>query len=769
MGKSFGKKPGAVPPDGKVSHLGNSPQPSGLAPASPASAIILAVVLGLCLYLGWFLLQPVIPSQPAAGSRLSLLSTWLIPEVLIQNWTGQARSAAQGATLMDRWPILLLATTYLFAAWGLGSYLVKPLTNSVLLSTCERWIFGHALGLQALSLLTLAAGLVFHNFAITLAVRLLIACGIGLTIVSILRTRLQPTALSTNELSPPGTSPTPLWQFLAILAMAVPLFLAAMLPPSDFDVREYHLQVPKEWFQAGHISYLPHNIYGNMPLGAEMPCFATSHLAAGPLAWWWGSLAGKAIMAYHTLLTAFALYAFSQRAGYGRWSLLAAGIYLLNPWVFHVSSQGLNEGVYATYLFLAGYAFLLARGSAITPLFYSGLFAGAAASCKYPAVVFVVLPLLAATIFFDRLMGTSPAATIPVNHRRWRASLLFMTGTTVSAGLWYLKNWLLIGNPVFPLLGSLFPTAGRTPDQVAQWSHAHAPPGFSWSDFTNSLPAMLLHTELASPIVPALAALGLLAIAIYSSTNISPSDSKDSVPNNDWSRTSQRALLLWLCVVVILWWFCTHRLERFLVPIVSLLTLLSTYGIALAWKQGAIARCAISLLMVAGMLYSVTASFLLKGDNRWLVPLQELRVDAPLSDAAFSRTSAAHRWLNANTQPGKSVLLVGDAQPFDLEMPVLYNTCFDDCILVNLLEAGTPDEKLATLHQHNIQLVYIHQGELARYRSPGNYGYDPRLTDAFIDGLLQDQILTPVKHSPLNPPTPPGIYEVPLAAPRPEK
>ena len=42
-----------------------------------------------------------------------------------------------------------------------------------------------------------------------------------------------------------------------------------MLPPVDFDVREYHLQAPKEFFQPGRISFLPHNVYANMPLGAE--------------------------------------------------------------------------------------------------------------------------------------------------------------------------------------------------------------------------------------------------------------------------------------------------------------------------------------------------------------------------------------------------------------------------------------------------------------------------------------------------------------------
>ena len=48
------------------------------------------------------------------------------------------------------------------------------------------------------------------------------------------------------------------------------MILGSMLPAIDFDVLEYHLQGPKEYFQAGRIAFLPHNVYTNMPFGVEM-------------------------------------------------------------------------------------------------------------------------------------------------------------------------------------------------------------------------------------------------------------------------------------------------------------------------------------------------------------------------------------------------------------------------------------------------------------------------------------------------------------------
>ena len=38
----------------------------------------------------------------------------------------------------------------------------------------------------------------------------------------------------------------------------------------NYDVLGYHLQVPREYFEAGQISELPHNCYSYYPLGVEM-------------------------------------------------------------------------------------------------------------------------------------------------------------------------------------------------------------------------------------------------------------------------------------------------------------------------------------------------------------------------------------------------------------------------------------------------------------------------------------------------------------------
>ena len=79
-----------------------------------------------------------------------------------------------------------------------------------------------------------------------------------------------------------------------IAPFVVVMILGSMLPSIDFDVLEYHLQGPKEYYQAGRIAFLPHNVYTSMPFGVEM-----LHLPAMEVMgdWWWGGLAGQLLVA----------------------------------------------------------------------------------------------------------------------------------------------------------------------------------------------------------------------------------------------------------------------------------------------------------------------------------------------------------------------------------------------------------------------------------------------------------------------------------------
>ena len=131
-----------------------------------------------------------------------------------------------------------------------------------------------------------------------------------------------------------------------------------MLPPLDFDVREYHLQAPKEFFQQGQITFLPHNVYANMTLGTEMLSLLAMVVAGD---WWLGALAGKTVIAAFTPFTRRRCWPAGWRLFSPAAGVVAALVYISVPWVVSVASGGFVEGASACYLFLAVYAVLLLR------------------------------------------------------------------------------------------------------------------------------------------------------------------------------------------------------------------------------------------------------------------------------------------------------------------------------------------------------------------------------------------------------------------------
>ena len=78
-------------------------------------------------------------------------------------------------------------------------------------------------------------------------------------------------------------------------------------------------------------------------------------------------------------------------------------------------------------------------------------------------------------------------------------------------------------------------------------------------------------------------------------------------------------------------------------------------------------------------------------------------------------------YLNRHAGEVTGVLLVGDAQPFDLEVPVFYNTVFDSNVFEQLARGRTPEQIRQALAERHISHVYVDWSEVARYRSPGNY------------------------------------------------
>ena len=187
--------------------------------------------------------------------------------------------------------------------------------------------------------------------------------------------------------------------------------------------------------------------------------------------------------------------------------------------------------------------------------------------------------------------------------------------------------------------------------------------------------------------------------------------------------------LLWRRSVWIfaVWWLVSHRIDRFLLAGVA----------ACGGDCGWLRRCSEERWwrwtvygVVVGRAWRTACwrpASTLVGDNRWFVSLEQLRRDRPWPQHTPQRVKASHQWLNENVQPGQAVLLVGDAEPFDLEMPVFYNTCFDDCLLCDWMLNKSAERAPRSTGQSRHRLGAWSIGR----RSPGT---SRRATTALIRG-----------------------------------
>ena len=655
-----------------------------------------------------------------ASDRLHQTVCWflLVPDELIGQWAGGDWSRV---SVLDRVPLLLLTTAILLGAVAWGRFILRPCQVSADLSRAERGLFSLAIGLSCLSLVTLLLGCMGLLQARNLFIGLLVLpvlvelvflkSGLGklpeetLGIAMEMDARLD--RLSTR------------WLWL-LVPLGLVVLLGGMLPPQDFDVREYHLQVPREWYEAGRVEFLPHNVYGNMPLGAEILSVPAMAIWPGENDSWWGAMVGKTILALFGLLTTWGIYLFGRRWFSASAGLAGAVIFLATPWVLHVSVNGLVELAVGFYGLMAVYAAYLARQQP-GRLVWSGLagfFAGSAVACKYPALLMVVLPVLVYLV-------------IQAGRAAPRVALVFVVATVVGCGPWFAKNAVMAENPTYPLLSNWFGGKTRTPDRIAQWKRAHQVPvdatgqRYRVREFGTALVRFAGSDRWQSPLLVPLA---LLSLAW------------------GWRRSEVWWLAALVAYTFLAWWLLTHRIERFWVPMLPLVALLAGLG-SVQLCRTAPALILPSLLLLATLFGTLAGSSSLLGDNRFLVGLGPLR-DGPAVAGEFEASSHAHlhRYLNRHVSPtaGK-VLLVGDAEPFDLRVPVLYNTCFDECIFERLIRGRDAEERLAALRGEGITHVFVYWSLIDRYREPGNYGFTDYVVRDLVRGELVGQgILRPM-------------------------
>ena len=674
-----------------------------------------------------------------APDRLAYLTVTFSPDLVIQQWIGEKPRVMEA--VLDRLLILALVTFWIWAARGAGRLLLSTLGATNPADRILGEVISISAGLHVFSLFVLGAGIVGW----LRSPALFWTTGSLFGLIDFMRSRRSKVhrERQTSNRSSQRSIGQIVGQGIFIFLVILYAFGGA-LPPWDFDVREYHLQAPKEFFERGSIGFVPHNVYANMPLGAEAHTLAMMVMWPGPDRVWWGALCGKTLISLFAPLTALAIFDVIRRRLGESMGWLGAITYVTVPWVAHVSLHGLVDGVLAHYTFLAAITSWRAiQSKRAADWVIVGCLAGAACSVKYTGVVLVAIP-----VFF-----LCAAQLVRSPCRQTFVCLVSMiVAMSLSAGPWFAKNFWNTGNPTYPLGASVFGASGRSQRQIEQWRTAHSVPvdaagqRYGVKNAWNASWQVTFTTPWGSPTLIPLAVLGM-AHALFRGKGFRSSCSE------------VRLAFGWMIWIFSVWYLATHRLDRFWLPAIPFLVWIAGFVFPERADQSSdgrpqwdlqtwIAKLATGFACAYGLLVMTShvvagPNVLALADNRFLSSLREMRTEAHSDTPMSGRIKDAHRWLNRNSSNDSVTLVVGDADVFDLEIPILYNTCFD----LDWIETLSSGNELSTLKgkliERRISHIYVHWGELTRYRSPGNYGYSDFPTRELFVQLVSCGVLSP--------------------------
>ncbi|MGE3181131.1 MAG: hypothetical protein AB7N71_05825 [Phycisphaerae bacterium] len=616
----------------------------------------------------------------------------------------------------------------LASAAGWGAWPAKWLARDAL-SCPQQFALATALGLGVVGFLTLLLG-ASGLLSLVVAWGLL---GIGGVLGLIFIVRHPPAAAPVSDHPPANSLTDTIVRYVALATLTFPLALllfVVTLPPGvlwsaegrGYDVLEYHLQVPREYFEAGSIHFLPHNVYASFPQQVEILYLLLMHLIGDP---WSAAVPAQILHAALGALAVFAIAAFSEKGAPRLVALLlSAGV----PWMVYLGALAYVElGILYFSAVAGGLLWRLvdvgepqaattgdrrgetARQEPRSPvgdnwksrlLIAAGICAGLAAGCKYTAIVLVIVGLAAAYGVARRSSASD----------RIKELAIFALAAAITFSPWLIRNVAFTGNPVFPFAYEIFGGAAWSESQHEQWTQGHEaklPDGrivAAWNELFASRffgPALLIFAGLS------------------------------------WIVRRDRAAAFfatWSLVIVAAWIGLTHMPGRFAVPLLVPLAYSAGHLVSglmnRSWLQrGVIALAGIAVLWNTTFLRSDLRNEeekLHRGSGLRLTQFVD-QVDKMLLAAPLNELSEGSR--------SRNPLIIGDAAVFYVKPPYSYTVVFNRNEWLSLQEqSGSPTEAVKWLQEHNISHVMVDWNEVKRLRD--TYGISAIVTHDWRDALV---------------------------------
>jgi 4-amino-4-deoxy-L-arabinose transferase-like glycosyltransferase len=625
---------------------------------------------------------------------------------------------------MQCWTMLLLDGLYtgvvLVAAWGMGIWPVWGMLGRQV-TALQRGCLALGLGLGLTGMLTLILGMLGWLSQMSAAGILTLGVAAGLAWWN------QPQGQGDgSEIEPQSeVLRSRIVRGLVVLpvgyALGMLLFLAT-LPPGmvwsgegfGYDVMEYHLQAPREYFDAAFIHFLPHNVYSNFPQQVEIHYLLLMHLTQGDLA------AAIPAQLFHAALTIAAVIALGAFVAPGWGRLIAWLVAGSVPALIYTGCLAYVEGGLLLYTALAGGLAIRLLGQEADTSWQAwvlvGLMAGLAGACKYTGLVLVAVPLALLV------------AALLRSGIRQRVGVFLVIGLAATAAMspWLIRNMIFTGNPVFPLAYSVFGGEAWSAEQDQQWQRAHALPE------AQQPPGPRLSLAWREIVSKEMFGAGFLVLAL-------------GAVLIRWDRSTW-LLAGWSVAMLIVWMTLTYMPWRLLMPMIAPLALLigrtldwtgrgqSLYDTNQRHEAPIWLRTPIVLMALLSALWQAAT---IRAMVRQADQDTQRRFAAPEISLATT-VGAVHEFRTLmpanNLTPPEAVLWqVGDAAVFYVDREQHYFVTFNRDPWLEFAAEHTPAESIDYLRSRNVTHVVFSWSEIQRLRQ--TYGFSEIVTRDWVRAL----------------------------------
>ncbi|MBA5869892.1 MAG: hypothetical protein GDA68_07830 [Nitrospira sp. CR2.1] len=513
-------------------------------------------------------------------------------------------------------------------------------------------------------------------------------------------------------------------QGIAVGGIWLTAWLWATIPPVFYDELAYHLPIPQYALRTGSLPAFSWSYFTFMP--------HVSDLLLGWGLFLQGDLGARAAHMASWIAAWIALWAFAETALFPRrhpWLGFALACALASsPTFLFLGTLPFAESALSLAVIGAG-ALLISSGSGPSPWLAVGLLWGLAAGVKLSGPLWI-------------MAETAAALALGWSARHLLLAWFVMIGT---ASPWWVRAWMLTGDPVYPLGYRLF--GGHLWDEASQAKLRGDLPSIGTSPTLTDLLRLPYDMVVAPEHFGSASDAGIPAVAGVCLALVLPILVYLSTENHTARRRSLAACLF--VTVAGAGWVATSTTTRFFAP--ALLVGSALLPLLLSRVRQPIQAAGLVGLTLLGI-WGLTR-FVTEHDevfhSRQVALGQESR-EAYLARMVDHAESA--RYVRDRIPPDASILFIGETRPYYFDRPALAPYPIHEHPLAQWVrEAASPEQLRNRIREEGITHVVLNTGEFRRvhdlYKVLDFSGPEEQVLDLRLKELPRLLTLLFVKHN----------------------